>query len=509
MWQKFTLYDLRVITHYLGMVTLFLAAALCVPLVVALLYGEWEAAARYLFAAGVSLAVSSVLRMVLISPARALTHTQALSVTALAWLLLSLLGAIPLYMSGHFNSYLDTVFESMSAWTTTGMSLVNDLDHLSASDNMWRIAMQCIGGQGVVVIGLSLGLFGRSGSTNLYSTEGRSEHVIPNIMQTARFIVKFSAFIIAVGTVLFFLLCLYKGMSPGSALINGLWLSAASFNTGGMTAMDSGLSYYHSTLIETLVMVLALLGAINFTLHNEVWKGRLEHFFRDVEVRTAFFWVSAATVTLAITVCASGSYDGLLTLLHNVLFTVIMAFTTAGFQPVGAGQFSTVLPSGALILLMFVMAFGGSAGSTSGGIKIMRVSILGRELIAYLKDILAPASARQKTSYYHVGRRILNNDVVRTNLAVFLLFCAALLVTTVVTVSYGYNAASAMFEAVSVVSNTGMTAGIVSPGMPDLLKVLYILDMWAGRLEWVTLIALVISLVASVTPNWKGRRRAD
>ena len=258
MWQKFSLYDFRVIAHYLGVLVLFLAVAQCVPFGVALVLGEWNPASRYLLGIGIALVVGSLLRMCLVTPGK-LSPKQALAVTGFAWLVLALLAAIPMALSGHYGSYLDAVFEGMSSWTTTGASLTQDLDHMSIADNTWRFTMQCIGGQGVVVIALSLGLFGRAVDSSLYSSEGRSEHVIPNIMQTTRFIVRFSAAFIVLGTFVLTGLCLFVGMEPLRAFFNGLWLAVASFNTGGMAAMSTGILYYHSGLIEVVVMILILM----------------------------------------------------------------------------------------------------------------------------------------------------------------------------------------------------------------------------------------------------------
>lgn len=506
MWQKFSLYDFRVIAHYLGVLVLLLAVAQCIPLAVACALGEWGAASRYLLGAGIALVAGSLLRMCLVSPGK-LSPKQALAVTGFAWLVLALLGAVPMAMSGHFGSYLDAVFECMSSWTTTGASLAQDVDHMAVADNMWRFTMQCIGGQGVVVIALSLGLFGRAVDSSLYSSEGRSEHVIPNIMQTARFIVRFSASFIAIGTAVLGVLCLVMGMDPLRAFFNGLWLSVASFNTGGMTSMSTGVLYYHSGLIEFVIMVLIIMGSINFTMHSEVWKGRLDHFFKDIEVRTLAIWLTVVMAAFIAALCTSNLYDELPTLLRRGVFTVVSAFSSTGFQTISVNQMTTVISSGALLIIVFCMAIGGSAGSTTGGIKALRVGILAKELVAYIKDLLAPASARQVVSYYHVGRRPLNTDLVRANLAVFMLYGAMFLISSIVTVAYGYDAAPSMFESVSMVSNIGMSSGIIQPGMPDVLKLLYTFDMWAGRLEFVTLIALLVSIVASLRPG-KGVRRA-
>lgn len=500
MWQRFTFTDLRIIAHYLGALTMFLVVALCVPLATSVVMQEWNATERYLFGIGIALFIGSALRLAYLEP-RALTQQQALAVTGLAWLLLALVGAIPLYMSGHFISYLDAFFEGMSAWTTTGASMIQDLEHLSTADNMWRFVMQTVGGLGVVVIALSLGIFGSSGGSSLYATEGRSEHVIPNIIQTTQFIVRVAAVAILTGTVVLFLACQAIGMEPSRALLNGFWLSTASFNTGGMSSMSLGINYYHSWGIEIIVLMLMLFGTVNFTLYNEIWRGRIEHFFKDIEVRTSAVWLIVVVGVVTTAICVSGRFSNLPTLVRRGVFTIVSAFTTAGFQPITSNQLTTIVSSGALIVLVFVMIVGGSAGSTSGGIKVLRVGILGKELVAYVKDLLAPASARQVVTFYHVGKRPLGTALVRANLAVFLLFLAALMLTTIVTVAFGYEASPALFESASMVSNIGMSAGIVQPGMPDVLKYLYIFDMWAGRLEWVTLVALLVSFSASLKPK--------
>ena len=506
MWQKFTFRDLRVIVKFLGVLVTFSAGAMCIPLVVALAMREWSSAAHYIVGIGVALCMGSLMRLAHVKKAK-LTTQQALAVTGFAWLLLAVTGSVPLALSGHFGSYLDAFFESMSSWTTTGASLAQDVDHMSFADNTWRFTMQCIGGQGVVVIALSLGLFGRAVDSSLYESEGRSEHVIPNIMQTTRFIVKLSAVVGVAGLIVFTILCLAIGMEPVRAFFNGLWLSVASFNTGGMTSMSPGINYYHSLAIELVVILLAMYGSINFTLHGEIWKGHIVPFFQDIEVKTSVVWLTVATAAFVAALCAAGAYADYPTLVRRGIFTILAAFTSSGFQTISPNQLTTVVSSGALIIIVFVMVIGGSAGSTSGGIKILRVGVLGKEVIAYIKDLLAPPSARQVVTYYHVGRRPLAYSLVRSNLAVFVLYVGAFLITTIATVAYGYDAMPSIFESVSMVSNIGMTAGIIEPDMPVVLKFVYMFDMWAGRLEWVTLIALVVSAIMSFKPRKKVKGR--
>ena len=137
MWQRFTFDDLRAIGHYLGMLVLFSALLMVVPLVTALVFQEWDPASRYFYSIGIALVVGSGLRFCRIQPGR-LNRQQAMAVVGLAWVVLGLFCSIPLYFSGHYATYLDAVFDGVSGLTTTGATLIIDLDHLSYADNMFR-----------------------------------------------------------------------------------------------------------------------------------------------------------------------------------------------------------------------------------------------------------------------------------------------------------------------------------------------------------------------------------
>ena len=211
MWQRFSLYDVRVIGHYLGVLALFFSLALLVPFVTSLACGEWEPASRYLLTIGIAVIVGSGLRFLRIDPGR-LNRQQALAVTGFAWIALAFIATVPLHLSGHYASYLDALFDGVSGLTTTGASLVQDLDHLSNADNMWRFMMHLLGGLGLIVVALSFGLFGR-GASALYASEGRSEHVVPNVVQTTRLIAKIAMVITFIATIVLTGLCVFMAWS--------------------------------------------------------------------------------------------------------------------------------------------------------------------------------------------------------------------------------------------------------------------------------------------------------
>ncbi|MEG0070743.1 MAG: potassium transporter TrkG [Raoultibacter sp.] len=500
MWQRFTLYDARIIGHYLGVLIMFSSFAFLVPFLTGLACGEWEPASRYFAAIGMALIVGTALRMLIVAPGR-LTRQQALAITGLAWMVLACIFAVPLFFSGHFAGYLDALFDCVSALTTTGASLVIDLDHLSNADNMWRFVMHFVGGLGLIVVALSIGLFSRQADVSLYSSEGRSEHVVPNIVQTTRFIAKLAISVIAVTTACLALLCFMKGMEPSRSLFHALWLSISGFMTGGFSPMSPSVMYYHSAGIEVILMVLMLIGATNFALFSEASKGRTRPYFRDIETRTLFVWMIVMVCVLAASLSVSKLFSDLPAMLQRGLFMVVSAMTTTGFQNITTNQLVSVFSSGAFLVLACVMAVGGGAGSTAGGIKLSRVGIIAKSIAATIKEALAPDSARVVVDYYHVGRRMLTPETVKEATTVFALFIVTYTAGSLIGIAHGYEATQAIFESVTMASNGGIVAGISTPGMPITLEVVYILEMWAGRLEFITLLALLAEIVVSFKPR--------
>ena len=505
MWPRLSLYDMRVIGHYLGVVTLITTFALALPLITAVVFAEWDAAAHYLLTVGIFLIAGSALRFLRIQPGR-LSRQQALVVVGLSWLVLSCFGAIPLLMSGHYANYLDALFEAVSGFTTTGASVVQDLDHLSYADNMWRFAMHLIGGLGLVVVGLTFGLFGREGAS-LFSSEGRSEHVVPNVVQTTRFIAKITITIIAIATVVVGIMCMSIGMEPARAWLQSFWVSVSAFMTAGFVPMSQNIMYYHSIVIEITLVVVMFMGAINFTLHSEALRGRVRAFFEDMEVRTLAIWLLVVVAILAASLTAGRAFSDLPAMERRGIFMTVAAFTTTGFQNITSQQLTDTLSSGAFLIIAMLMAIGASSGSTAGGIKISRFVILVKSIIATIKEAIAPDSARLVTSYQHIGRRMVTPELVREATTVLILYGVTYIIGALIGIAHGYEASQAIFESVAMASNGGITSGVVVPGMAPSLELFYIFEMWAGRLEFVTLLALLIQIFVSITPRSIGSKR--
>lgn len=500
MWQRYTFYDFRVIGHYLGVLVLFNAVALAIPAVTGFLLGEWEPASRYVTAAGISLVVGGLMQMMRIEPGE-LNPQQALAVTGFAWIVLALIGAIPLYWSGHFGSYLDALFDAVSGWTVTGASVISDLDHLSNADNMWRFTMHLFGGLGLVVIALSLGMLGRGNKGGLYSSEGHTEHVVPNVVQTTRLIATISLIFIAVFGLVISVMCLLVGMEPVRAVLHGFWIAISGFMTAGFTPTSSNIFYYHSMFMELVIMVLMLMGGINFSLYVELWKGRLVSFWKDTELRTMALWLLILVAVFTLSLTASNLFNGVTEIARRGLFMVFAAASTAGFATVTSNQMVTVFSSGAFLVLAAAMAIGLSTGSTAGGIKISRISTIFKSIMATVKQTASPDSMKIVSTYHHIGNRVVDEGMIKSAMTIFALFIMTYALGTFAGIAHGYDATWAIFDAISMASNGGLTSGIISADMPFTLEIIYILEMLAGRIEFVTLIALIIKIAVSVAPR--------
>ena len=506
MWQRFSLYDLRVIGHYLGTLTQLFAALMAVPFLTALVFQEWEPAERYLLGIGIALVVGTLLQFLRIEPGR-LGRRQALAVTGFAWIVLAFFASVPLFLSGHYATYMDALFDGVSGLTTTGATVALDIDHFSNADNMFRFMMHLVGGLGLIVVALSLGIFGKRSGSSLYTAEGRSEHVVPNVVQTTQLILRISLVIIFIAAVVLAALCMSIGMEPARAVLHSLWLAITAFNTGGFAPMAESVSYYNSIPIEAFLMLLMILGSVSFVIHAEVWKGRLQSFFGDIEIRTMIIWLLVMTVVVAASLSASALFSDLPAMIRRGLFMVVSAFSTTGLQNVTTNQLTTVFSSGAFLALALITAVGGSAGSTAGGVKLYRVGIIFKSIVSTVKEAVSPSSARVVVSYNHLGRRVLSSDAVKEAMTVFVLFVITYSVGALVGIAHGYEASQAIMESVAMTSNGGIITGIVTPGMSPSLETFYIFQMWAGRLEFVTLLAVLAEIVASLVPRKRVRRQ--
>jgi trk system potassium uptake protein len=222
--------DVKVVGFYLGKIVLGLAFFMLVPICVALSFGETNPALDFVIGLEISL-LCGFLLTTLCYTEKDPTWMQGMMVASLSWLAAMFLSAIPLYLSGNWKSYLDACFDAMSGLATTGLTLVQGLDHLSYAHNIWRHLIMFIGGQGIIIVALSFLVKGFSGAFKMYFGEARDERILPNVIHTSRFIWLVSSVYLVLGTLALGIVGILNGMQPVNALFHGACIFMAAFDT--------------------------------------------------------------------------------------------------------------------------------------------------------------------------------------------------------------------------------------------------------------------------------------
>lgn len=498
MWVGLQQRDLRIIAHYTGMLLASLALGMLVPLATALVAGEWDPALDYAAGAGVAAAVGMLLATR--APRGSyLTRRNALLVTAMAWISASLVAAVPLSLSGHYAGFLDALFDAMSGLTTSGLTLAQDLDHMALAHNMWRHLLHLIGGQGIIVAALSvaLGLRG-GGAVSLYIAEGRDERIMPNVIHTARFIWFVTFVWVTLGTTILGVSNLLHGMEFGRAVLHGFWATVACYDTGGFGPQSQNALYYHSPVFESVTVILMLAGTLNFNLHADLWRGDTKEIFKNIEARALAVNIAILSVAVGLGLGATTAFSSAGEVLRKGVYHIVSANSGTGHQTLYPAQWSGDFGGLGIAAIMLAMAFGGMASSTAGGIKALRLGLIVKGVLVRIRQALAPQTAIVAERYHHLVDVTLSADVLANALMIFVLYVVTYISGGVIGAAYGYPAGEALFESISATANVGLSTGITSPAMPAGLKIVYIVQMWAGRLEFIALFALVASVVASI-----------
>ncbi|GBR77097.1 potassium transport systems membrane protein, partial [Candidatus Termititenax persephonae] len=355
----------------------------------------------------------------------------------------------------------------------------------------WRHLLMFLGGQGIVVMALSFLVRSGAGGFKLYAGEARDERIVPNVISTARLILQISLCFLAVGTLALTLLLRLDGLSWPQSFWHGLWLFMSGYSTGGLTPQTQSILYYHSWRLELALLVISILGILNFRLHYAFYTGDRRELRRNIET-VVLFWSVLLTLSLVLAgLLAFSVYPNLLTGLRKGIFLLISGHSTAGFMTIYAAQFFREWPQISLLALMTAMTIGGSACSTAGGIKVLRIGILFKALGQEIKRLLLPQIAVVAERYHHVRDYFLDDKMVRGVAMVTLLYLAVFFFGTLVAVCYGYPFMPALFESVSAATNTGLSCGIIRPGLPTGLKLVYLAEIWGGRLEFTAVLGLL------------------
>lgn len=494
--------DLRVIGYYTGYIVIGVGLIMLIPLVTALGFAEWSTAVDFTVSFFLTIAVGYLLVFVSKSERQRVTWMQGMVIAALSWVIATFLAAMPYWLSGHYNSYLDAMFDVMSGFTTTGLVLIQDLDHVSNGINMWRHVITYVGGQGIVVLALSFFSNNIGGGFKMYVGEAKDERLLPGVSHTARAIWIISLVYLVIGTAALWIANMFAGIGPVSAFFQAMWVYMAAWSTGGFAPHSQNILYYHSFVVEMITIIFSVIGSFNFALHYAVLSGNKKEIYRNIETVSFFITVTLLTVIVTIGLARANVYPDSMAMFRKGFYNLISGHTTTGFMSVYAQQFYNEWGNLAVFAVILSMLFGGSACSTAGGFKGLRIGIAFKTLIKEIEAIFLPESAVTVKKYHYIDDMILDDKASKNALLIIICYMAVFALGTGMGVYYGYPILSSMFESASATGNVGLSIGITSASMPSLLKITYMFLMWVGRLEFMSVFALIAFVISEAKRVW-------
>ncbi|MHB1315990.1 MAG: TrkH family potassium uptake protein [Christensenellales bacterium] len=490
---------LKTICYYIGLIMIGLGFLQYIPLITSLILLEWDIMFDFLASSSIALLVGG--SMMLLGKkyrSRRLSWGEGMVVTASSWFLGMLICALPYYLSGNYLSYLDCCFDVMSGLTTTGLSLVQNMDHLSNGINMWRHLLTFLGGQGMVVLALTFLIKGTSGAYKMYVGEGKDERLMPNAISTARYIWLISLIYLAVGTLAQWIAGMLAGLSAGRAFLHGLWIFMSAWSTGGFAPMSQNILYYHSAFFEIITMVFFIIGSFNFALHFAVLSGKRKELRRNIETVSFSITVTVLTLILTLGLLQNSVYTDAISIFRKGFYQLISGHTTTGFMSIYARQFYYEWGDIALFAITVAMLFGGSACSTAGGFKGLRIGIIGNAFKKDIKQMVLPESRVTVQKFHHIKDIVLEDNIVRSAFLIVIAYMITFTLGTLMGMLCGFPFAMSAFESASATGNVGLSIGLMTAAVPAILKITYIIIMWMARLEFMSILALGVYIVMRV-----------
>lgn len=485
--------DFSIIKYYVGFVIIGTSALMLIPIITSLFFREWNTVIDFLISINISVAIGLLF---MLSGKKAVGKVtvewkHGMIIASLSWLVLTLLCAIPYKLSGHFLSYLDACFDVMSGFTTTGIILIQDLDHISWGLNMWRHILTFVGGQGMVVLALSFLAKNTLGAYKMYVGEGKDIELVPNVKNTAKIIWLISMVYFAVGTVAFWINGMIIGLKPLTAFIHGMFIFVSAWSTGGFAPMSQNILYYHSFSYEILTIIFFIIGSLNFGLHYAVWQGQRKEIVKNIETQSFFITATLTSALLIMSLAKLQVYPNAIALFRKGVYSLLSAHTTTGTGTLYARQFALEWGDFGVFMLIIAMLIGGSACSTAGGFKGLRVGIVFKGIVSDIRKLLSSERSVRVFKFHHIKEIALEDGMVKS--AAFIIICYMILFTvgTAIGAYYGYPILHSAFEAASATGNVGLSIGVATPTTPVLLKLYYIIAMYLGRLEFISVFALI------------------
>jgi len=465
----------------LGALLLFLAAALLVPVMCALYYGDGMAGAFLLSALICATVGGGLFRF--FRSGFDLTLREGFAVVSFGWMAFALFGALPYVISGGIPSYVDAFFEAMSGFTTTGSTILTDIEGLPPSLLLWRSFTQWLGGMGIIVLSLAILPMLGVGGMQLFKAEvpgPTADRLTPRIQDTAKLLWGVYVLLTVIETGLL--------MAGNMSFFDALNHSFTSMATGGFSTRNASIAAFNSAYIDWVITLFMFLAGVNFSLHYLALRGRLGDFWRNEEFRF-YLWLTVAATALLTAFNAFGAYGSLGDSLRYSAFQVVSIMTTTGYATADY-ELWAVFCQYLLVACMFV---GGCAGSTGGGMKVARILLLFKHAHVQLYRTIHPRAVR----LVKLGERPVDKEVMQSILGFFAFYMGIFVTASFIMAALGMDLVSAGTSVITALGNVGPGLGTVGPvdnfaHVPAVGKVVLALCMLLGRLELFTVLVLVI-----------------
>jgi len=467
----------------LGDIFSFIAPLTCIPLIVSVIFSEWNMLVP-MAAVPVVFFILGMLLKRLPRNKREIRLSTAMCSVALFWFACAMICGIP-FILGLGMGFTDALFEGMAGWTGTAFSMMRSLDSAPHTLLFWRTYMQWISGIGIIAFAIAMASSTGLLRSKIFRTESRDERLMPGVIATGRALWKIYGLLtfFAIGLILFTGLSLWESVN--------LALSAVS--TGGFTIHDGGILYYDSVVLELLLIPIMIAGALPFKLYYLIKENRRWSLFGDEQVKLFFLLTAVGVAILSYDFVFFGNMD-ILTAVKQGLFTTVSALTTTGFQISNPHAWASVT----LLFVTMLVFIGGASGSTAGGIKLNRVALAYRALFWWFHRLFV--SGKVLVPFKIEGRVIPRATAeleTAKNMLVIILSVIVIFVATLAVLQFHlttFTITEILFEIVSAFSTCGINAGYVSPDMPIISKWIFIFVMWLGRLEVIPVVMLFIAL---------------
>jgi len=471
----------KIIFKIIGFLLILNGLAMLTALPFSIYYNSDDIAAIVISGISTALLGSAMWFLIKTDPDEEISKRDGYLIVTFGWIASSLVGTLPYIIHGSIPSFTDAFFETMSGFTTTGATILQDIEAVPPGLLYWRSMTHWIGGMGIIVLSLAILPILGIGGMQLFQAEvaGPSKDKIhPRVTETAKRL--WGIYVIL--TVVEVVLLLFGDMD----LLDAICHSFGTLATGGFSTKNASIAYYHSSYIEYVIIIFMFISGTNFTLHYFALKGKVFNYFKDNEFRYYFLFVVLTVGATALFLILNNSQNTE-SAFRDSAFSILSILSSTGFVTVNYEAWAEFFPEVFLILLLI----GACAGSTSGGVKIIRYEILIKNSLNELKKLIHPNAV---IPVRHNNKAV-SNDIVSKIAAFVMLYMIIFILASLLLSIIGFDLSSSMGAVAACLANIGPGLGATGPStnyssVPELGKWVLSIVMLLGRLELFTIIIL-------------------